>query len=277
MTNEEQTDLSAGKDIPPWLQPVPEGEDEAIEATVRRRKLLLTSTAAVVVTGLFASVIYYLYDGSPDHSTPRHVAAPTEPVRERPDEMGGLEVAHQDKEVFNQVDGETSRSQVQLGAQPEEPVAELPADPVEEPDQEVADAIARVIEATEQPREAVSSQPSDAAPSAAPIQTTPTQSAPARSQAQEPAATAQSVPADTAFRVQLGAYGTEASASRAWRTVRGKFANQLGGKTPSYEAVQSGDRTLYRLRVGPLATRAEADQVCLALRAGQQACIVVNP
>lgn len=263
MTNEEQTDLTAGKDIPPWLQPVPEGEDEALEAAAKRRRLILTSGAALGVVGLFAAVILYLYDGS-DPVAPRHIAAPAEPVRERPADVGGMQVAHQDKEVFNQVDGVDQRKDVQLGAQPEEPVSELPADPVGE---EINDAIAQVIDASE----AVETQPAE--------KVIPAAEAPA---AQEPIqmATPEPVPAKEevkAYRVQLGAYGSEEAASRAWRTVRGKFSTHFTGKSPSYEAVQSGSRTLYRLRVGPLETRAEADQVCLALRAGQQACIVVNP
>ncbi len=267
MTNEDQTDLTAGKDIPPWLQPVPEGEDEAIEAAARRRKLLLTSGAAVGVIGLFTAVILYLYEGA-DPIAPRHVTASTEPVRERPGDVGGMQVAHQDKEVFNQVDGNSSRSEVQLGAQPEEPVSQLPDDPPEEASTEVDDAIASVIQEVETAKPAAREtvqQVTEPAPAAQTI--APATSAPAP----VPEVDAK------AYRVQLGAYGSEESASRAWHSVRGKFAAHLTGKSPSYEAVQSGSRTLYRLRVGPLETRAEADQVCLALRAGQQACIVVNP
>ncbi|MEX0298810.1 MAG: SPOR domain-containing protein [Kordiimonas sp.] len=268
MTNEDQTDLTAGKDIPPWLQPVPEGEDEAIEAAARRRKLLLTSGAAVGVIGLFTAVILYLYEGA-DPVAPRHVAAPNEPVRERPSEVGGMQVAHQDKEVFNQVDGDAHRSDVQLGAQPEEPVRELPEDPPVEESTEVDDAIASVIQDVEAAKPAVSE----------PVVQAPAATQPAAQTSTPSVSTA--VPTAEAdakvYRVQLGAYGSEESAGRAWRLVRGKFSTHLTGKSPSYEAVQSGSRTLYRLRVGPLETRAEADQVCLALRAGQQACIVVNP
>lgn len=266
MTNEDQTDLTAGKDIPPWLQPVPEGEDEALEAAARRRKLLLTSGAAVGVIGLFASVILYLYDGA-DPVTPRHVTAPAEPVRERPADVGGMQVAHQDKEVFNQVDGEGHRNDVQLGAQPEEPLDQLPEDPIEEVPSEVDDAIAQVIERAEAVQEPVREVPQAVA-------ATTTEVPPAvETKAEAP----KSDTVTKAYKVQLGAYGSEEAAGRAWRAVRNKFSTHFSEKSASYEAVQSGSRTLYRLRVGPLETRAEADQVCLALRAGQQACIVVNP
>lgn len=263
MTNEDQTDLTAGKDIPPWLQPIPEGEDEAIEAAARRRKLIITSGAAVGVIGLFTAVILYLYDGA-DPIAPRHVAAPTEPVRERPNEVGGMQVAHQDKEVFNQVDGSEHRSDVQLGAQPEEPLAELPKDPPLESSNEVEDAIAQVIASAETSPEPTKSMPAETKPAVEKL-------------VEAPVTKPEPVSDEEVYRIQLGAYGSEDSAGRAWRLVKGKFAAHLSGKTPSYEAVQSGSRTLYRLRVGPLETRAEADQVCLALRAGQQACIVVNP
>ncbi len=263
MTNEDQADLTAGKDIPPWLQPIPEGEDEAIEAAARRRKLIITSGAAIGVIGLFIAVILYLYDGA-DPIAPRHVAAPLEPVRERPNEVGGMQVAHQDKEVFNQVDGAGHRSDVQLGAQPEEPLAELPNDPPLEKSNEVEDAIAQVIASAETSPELTKPMPAETKPVV-------------EKSVEAPVTKPEPVGDAKVYRIQLGAYGSEESAGRAWRSVKGKFAAHLSGKSPSYEAVQSGSRTLYRLRVGPLETRAEADQACLALRAGQQACIVVNP
>ena len=260
MTEEDQTGLSAGNDIPPWLQPVPAGEDEAAEAS-GRRKLILTSMAAVALIVLFVSVVFYLYDGS-GTGAPRHIKAPTAPVKERPKDVGGLRVAHQDKQVFNSVDGIEARSEVTIGAQPEEPLAELPAEPVEA--KPAMDAIAKVVEKT-------TDIANDGAVARTSVPKVAEKAGPAKTTAQLKAS------AQKAYRVQLGAYGTEASAARAWKATKGKFPMQFEDKSATYEAVKSGSRTLFRLRVGPLKTRVEADQVCLALRAGQQACIVVNP
>lgn len=271
MTNGE--DMGPGKDIPPWLQPVPEGEDNSAQVT-SRKMLIVTIAGAVVVISLFVAVILYLYDGS-SNQPPIRVAAPTQAVKEKPEDPGGMQVAHQDKKVFEQSDGMQPRSQVSLGPQPEKPVENIPDDPVgdviEETERAAADG-PEIAQVNTAPVEEAPVENSPAAePKAQPAQTDAAEQTPAP--AQEPAATPSSEP----YKVQLGAYGNRDSASRAWRAIRAKFPTVLRNVLPTYEAVQSGDRTLYRLRVGPYISRAAADQVCLALRANQQACIVVNP
>jgi cell division septation protein DedD len=82
-----------------------------------------------------------------------------------------------------------------------------------------------------------------------------------------PAATPAPAPASTGrWRVQLGAYSSEANARRAWAGVHGRLA----GLQPYY--VRAG--TLVRLQAGPLASRAAASQACAAAR---QACFPVAP
>lgn len=263
MSDEQQT--GSEKDIPPWLQPVPE-EEEAGEGFLAGRKTLVISAAAALgVVILFVVALLTLYDDTSD-GAPRHVVADTTPIREKPEAPGGMEVPHQDKQVFDQGAG-TASEPVRLAAQPEQPLETLPDDPAEEEAPQDMDAL--VEQVTESESAAVTApEPAAATPAA-----------------EEPAASAQNTETETegavvpagSYKVQLGAYGSEASAERAWRAIRGKYRSTLEGLSPLYESVQSGDRTLYRLRVGPLASRAAADEVCLGLRAQQQACIVVNP
>jgi cell division septation protein DedD len=68
------------------------------------------------------------------------------------------------------------------------------------------------------------------------------------------------------WRVQLGAYSSEANARRAWSQVSGRLA----GLQPY--VVHAG--AVFRLQAGPLASRAAADAACS--RAGQ-ACFPVGP
>ncbi len=68
------------------------------------------------------------------------------------------------------------------------------------------------------------------------------------------------------WRIQLGAFGSEAGARRAWSAVAGR----LPGLTPYY--VRAG--AVFRLQAGPLANRAAADRACAAVR---QACFPVAP
>ncbi|HEV2865196.1 MAG TPA: SPOR domain-containing protein [Allosphingosinicella sp.] len=68
------------------------------------------------------------------------------------------------------------------------------------------------------------------------------------------------------WRVQLGAFSTDANARRAWSQVAGR----LGGLQPFY--VRAG--AVIRLQAGPLASRAAAERACAAAR---QACFPVAP
>jgi len=264
MTTGEDMGHGAGKDVPPWLQPVPEDEERGTQVT-SKKMLVSTIAGALIILSLFVAVIWYLYDGTTGQA-PIHVPAPKTVLKEKPTDPGGMEVAHQDKAIFDQAGGVKPRKQVSLGEQPETPVTEIRDDPVGD-----------VIEAATSDD---ARKPALQAP-AATMNATPetTTDIPVSTSSEpEPAAAADTVgPAVPAYRVQLGAYGNETSAARAWRTVRGRFPDRFREKTANYEAVQAGDRTLYRLRVGPYLDRAAADQVCLALRANEQACIVVNP
>ena len=71
------------------------------------------------------------------------------------------------------------------------------------------------------------------------------------------------------WRVQLGAFSSEANARRAWSAVSGR----LPGLQPYL--VRAG--ALTRLQAGPLASRAAADRACTAVRGAGQACFAVAP
>jgi len=93
--------------------------------------------------------------------------------------------------------------------------------------------------------------------------------APARAQPQAQSAPRPATPAPAAggrWRIQLGAYSSEANARRAWSAVSGR----LSGLQPHY--VRAGN--IVRLQAGPLANRAAAERACAA--AGQ-ACFPVAP
>jgi TPR repeat protein len=91
-----------------------------------------------------------------------------------------------------------------------------------------------------------------------------------------PKAAAKPAPAPVAvggrWRVQLGAYGNAGAARVQWMSLT-KRVGALGGLQPSYE--QAGAFT--RLRVGPLASRTDADKVCAAAKSAGQACFTVAP
>lgn len=74
------------------------------------------------------------------------------------------------------------------------------------------------------------------------------------------------------WRVQLGAYGSEAAARGQWQQMVRSIA-ALSSLRPTYEKAGA----LTRLRAGPLAGRAAADRTCAAAKAAGKACFVVAP
>lgn len=72
------------------------------------------------------------------------------------------------------------------------------------------------------------------------------------------------------WRVQLGAFSSQANATRQWSIVQ-RQVSAVRGLQPAYTKAGA----LTRLRTGPFASRAEADRLCAAVRAAGQACIAV--
>lgn len=84
-------------------------------------------------------------------------------------------------------------------------------------------------------------------------------------------------PADRpGYGVQLGAFGTEASADREWQRLQGRFGDQLGGLSPRIVLTSTNVGQLYRLQVAA-AGEAQARAICNSLREQSQACVPVLP
>src|SRR6267378_2221430 len=80
-----------------------------------------------------------------------------------------------------------------------------------------------------------------------------------------------------AYGVQLGAFGSEASADREWRRLQGRFGAQLGGLAPRIVAASNNTSgQLYRLQA-PAAGEAQARALCDSLREQSQSCVPVLP
>lgn len=82
------------------------------------------------------------------------------------------------------------------------------------------------------------------------------------------------VPGDIA--IQLGAFNTPEVAEAQWRAHLKRNAALLGEFGHAVTPVQSGGRTLYRLRVGPMPGRERAQELCAALKGRGEPCIVAR-
>jgi hypothetical protein len=81
-------------------------------------------------------------------------------------------------------------------------------------------------------------------------------------------------PAQTGYGVQLGAFGSEASADREWRRLQGRFGAELGNLSPRIVLAESDSRQFYRLQA-PASGEAEARAICDSLREQAQSCVPV--
>lgn len=76
-------------------------------------------------------------------------------------------------------------------------------------------------------------------------------------------------------RLQLGAFGTETAAREAWSRLRAQHADLLGGLAAQVDAIDGGDRLLWRLQLGPM-SEAQASRLCADLNLSRSDCLVVR-
>jgi len=78
------------------------------------------------------------------------------------------------------------------------------------------------------------------------------------------------------YAVQLGAFGSEASADREWQRLQSRFGTQLSGLSPQVVPAGTSTGQLYRLQA-PAAGEAQARAICDSLKAQSQPCVPVVP
>ena len=107
----------------------------------------------------------------------------------------------------------------------------------------------------------------------------PAASAPATVSAAALAPSAAAAPAlsrSSGYAVQLGAFGTQASADREWQRLQTRFSAQLSGLSPQVIAAGTASGPLYRLQA-QASGEAQARAICDSLKAQSQPCVPVLP
>ncbi len=97
----------------------------------------------------------------------------------------------------------------------------------------------------------------------------------------EPAAPPPAAPApqtggdsDIAFRLQLGAFGSDIAARLAWAAYRERFGEVIADLSP-HIARSTGSEPVYRLQAGPFPDRDSANSVCSSVKERGGDCFVV--
>lgn len=257
----------------------------------RRRAPLAAATgalAALAVAWAAGSWVWGL--GARDPAEIPFLRAEPGALRETPEDPGGLTLGPAERAVTRMLTGAEGDA-LRLAPPPEAPadedmpVARAPAAPPSAEisaavDQLVAEALAEAGELLPMPQEdapppaAVPVDPDAHAPVAAPP--APPRPAQLTAAAATPAPPRTGTPesfAAGAQTVQLGAFNTRAIAEAEWRRFLARHADLLGALSPAVIPVQSGGRTLWRLRAGPLPDTARASALCADLKARGLACI----
>ena len=155
-------------------------------------------------------------------------------------------------------------------------VASVPQQPEPQP---VAAPVAPPAPAAPQQQAAAVSQPvQQAAVPATPLpQQKPAKPAPVQTASipKQPARSA-AAPSGSIFVVQVASRRSQAMALAAFADLQQKYTRLLGTYQPMIQSADLGNKgTWYRLRVGPMSKKAEAENLCKKLRgAGLRSCLV---
>lgn len=247
---------------------------------------LAVAGVSLAVFVVFVGYAYLGRSGSPDGEVPL-IRADQQPMKMRPDDPGGMDVPHQDKEIYNRMarDGaEPPGPRVERLLPPPEsplprpstapaPEAAIPPSAVATAPPGAAEAPAAPAPRAEAAKPAPAPQPLTAAPPAQP------QQAPTR-QAAVPSPAPASKPTQSAgrFRVQVASMRTAEDAARAADQLKRSHPDLLGKLAINVVRADLGSRgTFYRVQAGPLADEGDAKNLCQKLSAKKVGCIIVRP
>lgn len=281
----------------PWLEPA-EPEDEEESSGFPYRGLIIVGAAIVALV----AVLWFVADWIGGGRTTDNIAAvdevpliqaPEGAYKVRPDDPGGLDV-DADSLTHSVAEGQDPGGELALDVIPEEPVPVIPAAPVQSAP--VPPTAQKVLPAEKvQPKVAEKAlpKPVEKPVAKAPVKETPkpvqkveTPKPAPKKEAPKPepakpapvkvtAAKPEPAKASGSVTVQLGAFNSTASADQVWSKLSGRVG-ALGGLRKSVQPVESGGKTLYRLRAGGIASEAQAGSVCAAVQAAGEQCVIVR-
>ncbi len=263
---------------------------------VNRWKIIGGALAAVIVAG-FGIGIWYAYDQGVKKGVqlaPPIIKADSSTVKKEPEDRGGMEIAHQDKKVFNVLKADKGEEKVEkLMEAPEEAIKEpapvditetvsenAPADknekgaetlmtkPVVEEVKKVAEEAVKEI--AKKPEVKVAEAPKVAPKKVEPKKETVVASKPAAKTAKASSATAN-------YRVQLGAFRSTDAAEKAWVDLQKAHQDLLGSIPHRVQSVEiKGKGMFHRLQAGAFAEKVGANTLCTSLKAEKQDCLIAK-
>ena len=237
---------------------------QGLDAGTKRLLYIAGGLGAVVVTVVAATVL----TGRGGGEVPV-VQADSRPLRTKPDNPGGMQIAGSGTDVF--AGGDTS-SGAKLAPAAETPdpkgLHTVPAQGAEQPNAAALQAMKPEIVPNNPP--AAKPAPQAAAKPAAPMQ------AQAQSQAQAQPKPTPAPAASKGLVVQLAALGSEGAAKTEWDNLRKRMPELLNGRQPAYTKTERDGRVFWRVRTAGFSDLNEAKGFCERVRAKGAACTVAE-
>ena len=259
---------TADEDRLPWLEPV---EEQPRDGGPGAGKLIAVMLVALMVIGLVVGGIFWMRDASGRSDGPGDlIAAPAGDYKVKPDQPGGMKVEGEGDTAYAASDGKETDAGINLNAVPETPVAGVGSAARTDPAPKVAAAKpTQPVPAAKAPAQGavVVALPKTVTPATAPKVAAATPKAAAPAPAQTPAAPAAGGP-----QVQLGAFGSEARANAAWKSLSARFSF-LAPLEKTVMQATVGNGTVYRLRAS---AGGQAKSICAKLKVAGESCSIIG-
>ena len=270
------------------------------KAEIEQSSRLVSWVVLGLATSGFIALAWYAYQSGSESVITQEIAtieADASPIKVRPDDAGGEEFPHQDKTIYDVIDTRDEPVRVEkLLPEPEEPIIptvkevvqaqqqeaqmgastwvseklRTPSQPTNEPQlgdtKEVAQEEApEPVEVAQPAKETKSAEPEPVKEAAQVTQDAPKEAAPEPKQAEAPKKSG-------AYKMQLGAFGSEEEAEANWIRIRGQHAALLADQPHVVVRADLPNGTFYRLRVGGYESPDAVKAACSALSARGQGC-----
>lgn len=273
-----------------------EEEDVEFENASGIMKWIPTIMLVSVITG-FIMLAYYAYHSGKESVKEEEllvIEAEKTPIKEKPEDPGGMKFPNQDKTIFETFSNSPTPPKVErVLPSPEEPITqtetkETPAENAESTKTEEVTGTTNVESNKEVNEEKNGSSAievekveavgvDDKKPEAAKTVETKPEAAKAISKpkVEQKAAAAKPPVKSGSAKIQLGAFTTEKEANETWQKIQKKFPS-LSGKTPAILRADVKGKTFYRLRLGGFADKTSASEMCKNLTAKGQSCMLAS-
>lgn len=263
--------------------------------TLGRLRRVIVLLAALIVLGGGAWALSAIFGGEDEAQTEIPTIQAEGPVKQRPEQPGGIDIPHQDEQVFQQLDKNSSERQPEvehLLPPPEAPKESAATAPPVEPappapvtkEEALSAAPAQPVEGgivtqettpAEPPKEVEKAEKAPKAVTSAKKETPPKPSSKSMVVGSIPKELFTGQPPKT-YLVQLGSYPDMTLAQKEMKKTQTKFASSLGKVSLKLTKADLGSKGIYyRVQSEPLSDE-QARAICAELWARKAPCIVVR-